>query len=62
MAPNYIIVEPTGEPSQIEPRAGGEEPLNSSMLDELELIDKGYDAKRDLARALLHIIKRLDRV
>ena len=61
-APNYIIVEPVGEPSPIAEEPGeGEppEPLDSSTLDELELIGKGYDTNGTFARALLHIIRRL---
>ena len=59
VAPKYIIVDPIGEPVPLEePWA---EQADQVLMDELELISKGRDTNAVFARALLHLIERLDR-
>jgi len=60
VAPRYIIVEPINEPAPVEKRKLIE--VDETLIEDLRGLAEGEDpAMSVIARALLHIIERLDR-
>jgi len=60
VAPRYIIVDAISEPVPL--GAPRPERADRVLLDELELISKGDDTNSVFAKALLHLIERVDGV
>ena len=59
VAPRYVIVDPIGEPTPVEKKSIE---VDESLVDDLKGLAEGEDpAASVIARALLHIIERLDK-
>ena len=58
LAPNYIIADPVEEPVPL----GKYDPFDESLLGRLNTISKGDDDNGAIAKALLEVIERLEKL